>query len=198
MAVLNDEQTMLKDAAKAWTADRSPVSAFRKLRDGGEANGFDPKVWAEMGEMGWAGVIVPEAHGGSEFGYKSLGLVLEETGRTLTASPLVSTALIGAAALTISGTAAQKEVWLPKIAEGKTVLALAVDEHAHHAPARTAMSARKDGEGYVLEGKKLFVVDGGAAEALIVAARTSGTPGEEAGSPFSSCLPTPPGSRARC
>jgi alkylation response protein AidB-like acyl-CoA dehydrogenase len=181
MAVLNDEQTMLKDAAKAWTADRSPVAAFRKLRDGGEANGFDPKVWAEMGEMGWAGVIVPEAHGGSEFGYKSLGLVLEETGRTLTASPLLSTALIGASALTLGGTAAQKVAWLPRIAEGKAVLALAVDEHSHHAPARIAMTAKKDGDGYILDGKKLFVVDGGAAEALIVAARTSGQAGEEAG-----------------
>ncbi len=181
MAVLTEEQTMLKDAAKAWTADRSPVTAFRKLRDSDAANGFDPAVWKEMGEMGWAGVIVPEAHGGSEFGYRSLGLVLEETGRTLTASPLVSTALIGASALNLGGTAAQKQAWLPRIAEGKAVLALAVDEHAHHAPARIAMTARKEGEGYVLDGKKLFVVDAGAADALIVAARTSGQAGDEAG-----------------
>ena len=93
----------------------------------------------------------------------------------------MSTALIGASALTLGGTAAQKDAWLAKIAEGKTVLALAVDEHAHHAPARISMTAKKDGEGYILDGKKLFVVDGGAAEALIVAARTSGKVGEEAG-----------------
>ena len=82
----------------------------------------------EMGEMGWAGVIVPEAHGGSEFGYRSLGLVLEETGRTLTNSPLLSTALIGASALTLGGTEAQKAAWLPRIAAAEAVIALALEE----------------------------------------------------------------------
>ncbi len=181
MAVLSEEQTMLRDGAKDWATEKAPVSALRKLRDGGSDFGFDPAAWKEMGEMGWAGVIVPEAHGGSEFGYRSLGLVLEETGRTLTASPLVSTALVGASALTLGGTAAQKEAWLGKIAAAECVTALAVDEGAHHHPAAVAMTAAKAGAGYTLTGKKPFVIDGMAADLFIVAARTSGKAGEEAG-----------------
>ncbi|OYX92883.1 MAG: acyl-CoA dehydrogenase, partial [Caulobacter sp. 35-67-4] len=92
MAVLTEEQTMLRDAAKGWTTDSAPVGALRKLRDARSGQSFDPAAWAEMGQMGWAGVIVPEEHSGSAFGYLGLGLVLEETGRTLAASPLLSTA----------------------------------------------------------------------------------------------------------
>jgi alkylation response protein AidB-like acyl-CoA dehydrogenase len=181
MAVLTEEQTMLRDAARDWASDKAPVSAFRKLRDQGSDVGYDPAAWVEMGAMGWAGVVVPEAYGGSAFGYRALGLILEETGRTLAASPLVSTALIGATALTLGGTAAQKAAWLPKIAAAECVTALALDETAHHHPARTAMTAAKSGAGYTLSGVKPFVVDGMAADLFIVPARTAGQPGDEAG-----------------
>ena len=181
MAALTEEQTMLRDMAKDWTAETSPVAALRKLRDGGSDLGFDPAAWVHMGEMGWAGVVVPETYGGSEFGYRSLGLVLEETGRTLAASPLISTALVGASALILGGSAAQKEAWLPKIAAAQTVVALAVDETPHHHPAGVAMTAEKAGAGYKLSGKKPFVIDGMAAERFIVAVRTSGKVGETAG-----------------
>ncbi|MDO9335321.1 MAG: acyl-CoA dehydrogenase family protein [Caulobacter sp.] len=167
MAVLNEEQTMLRDGAKAWTQTESPTTKLRQLRDSGSHQPFDPAAWAEMGAMGWAGVIVPEEHGGSAFGYLSLGLILEETGRTLTASPLLSTALIGASALSLYGSEAQKAQWLPKIAEGTVVTALAVDEGPHHNPARIALSAT----GGKLTGKKTFVVDGDVADLFIVAAR---------------------------
>ena len=83
MAVLTEEQTMLRDAAKSWAQEASPVSELRKLRDAHEGNSFDPAKWAQMGQMGWAGVIIPEEFGGSAFGYQSLALILEETGRTL-------------------------------------------------------------------------------------------------------------------
>ncbi len=181
MAVLTEEQVMLKDAAKGWVSERSPVSALRKLRDADVDVGFDRAAWAEMGQMGWAGVVVPETYGGSEFGYRSLGLVLEETGRTLTNSPLVSTALFAASVLTLGAGAAQKEAWLGRIAEAGAVIAPAIDEHAHHAPAATALAATRSGDGWTLTGKKPFVLDGMAADAFIVAARTSGKPGEEAG-----------------
>jgi alkylation response protein AidB-like acyl-CoA dehydrogenase len=181
MAVLNEEQTMLRDAAKSWTQDNSPTTALRKLRDSGSGASFDPAVWAEMGQMGWAGVIVPEEYGGSAFGYLSLGLVLEETGRTLTASPLVSTALAAASALILGGSEAQKQEWLTKIAAGEAVATLAVDEGPHHNPERTALEAKASGGGYALTGKKTFVIDGNEADLLIVAARTSGKPGETDG-----------------
>nr|WP_295107519.1 acyl-CoA dehydrogenase family protein [uncultured Caulobacter sp.] len=174
MAVLTEEQTMLRDAAKGWASESAPVGALRKLRDGKSKQSFDPAAWAEMGEMGWAGVIVPEEHDGSAFGYLGLGLILEETGRTLAASPLLSTAMIGASALQLGGSDAQKSAWLPKIATGAAVATLAIDEGSHHNPARTALTATKGGAGYVLNGTKTFVLDGEAADLLIVAARTSG------------------------
>lgn len=181
MAVLTEEQTMLRDAAKGWTTDSAPVGALRKLRDSKSGASFDPAAWSEMGQMGWAGVIVPEEHNGSAFGYLGLGLVLEETGRTLVASPLLSTALIAASALNLAGTDAQKTAWLDKIALGEAVATLAVDETSHHAPARTALAATKAGGGFVLNGAKTFVIDGEAADLLIVAARTSGKPGDTDG-----------------
>ena len=181
MAVLTEEQTMLRDGAREWVSARAPVAALRRLRDAKAGDGFDPALWREMGELGWAGVVVPEAHGGSAFGYAGLGLVLEETGRTLTASPLLSTGLIGAAALTLGGNEAQQGEWLPKIAAGEAVVALALEETAHHAPARTALKADKHMSGFTLEGKKTFVLDGMEADVLIVPARTTGAPGDEAG-----------------
>src|ERR1700722_439022 len=181
MAILNEEQTMLRDAAKAWVAQKSPVTALRKLRDAAVINGFDPAVWAEICEMGWAGILIPEIYGGSGLGYLTLRLVLEETGRTLTASPLVSTALAATTALLLAGNESQKSEWLPRFANGKAIGALAVDETAHHAPERTAVKAERDGAAWKLSGKKTFVLDCGAADILVVAARTSGKPGDTQG-----------------
>lgn len=174
MAVLTEEQSMLKDAAKSWVQEKSPVSAFRKMRDSGVELGYDAKAWNEMAEMGWAGVIIPEEYGGSNFGYLSLGLILEETGRTLTASPLLASGLAGASALILGGTDAQKSEWLPKIAEGAVVATLAVDEGPHHNPEKVATEAKKVGAGYTLTGKKTFVLEGPAAGLLIVSAKTAG------------------------
>jgi len=181
MAVLTEEQSMLRDAARTWVQEKSPVSAFRKMRDSGQPLGYDPAAFAEMAEMGWTGVIIPEEYGGSDFGYLSLGLVLEETGRTLTASPLLSTALAAASALILGGSDAQKEVWLPKIASGEAVGTLAIEEGPHHAPEKVALAAAKSGAGYTLNGKKSFVLEGMAASLFVVSARTSGNPGDKQG-----------------
>ncbi|PXA84632.1 acyl-CoA dehydrogenase [Caulobacter sp. D4A] len=178
MAVLTEEQTMLRDAARSWAQESAPVSALRKLRNEGSKASFDPAAWGEMGQMGWAGVVVPEAHEGSGFGYLGLGLILEETGKTLAASPLLSTALIAASALELGGSDAQKAAWLPKIAAGEIVASLAVDEHAHHNPTRIDLGYKEFG-GYVLNGTKTFVLDGEAADLLIVAARAEGTSGTD-------------------
>jgi alkylation response protein AidB-like acyl-CoA dehydrogenase len=181
MAVLNEEQSMLRDAAKSWTQEKSPVTAFRKMRDSGVDIGYDAKAWNEMAEMGWAGVIIPEEHGGSAFGYLSMGLILEELGRTLTASPLIASGVGAASALALGGSDAQKSEWLPKIADGSVVGALAVDEGAHHAPEKVALAATKSGAGYSLSGTKTFVIEGLAANLLVVSARTSGAPGDKDG-----------------
>ena len=181
MAVLNEEQSMLRDAAKSWVQEKSPVTAFRKMRDSGAPLGYDAAAWNEQAEMGWAGVIIPEDFGGSAFGYLSMGLILEEMGRTLTASPLLASGLAAASALMLGGSDAQKSEWLPKIADGSVVGTLAVDEGAHHAPEKVATTATKAGAGYKLNGTKTFVLEGPAAGLLIVSARTSGKPGETDG-----------------
>jgi alkylation response protein AidB-like acyl-CoA dehydrogenase len=161
--------------------EKSPVTAFRKMRDSGNADGFDRKAWEEMAELGWAGILIPESYGGTGLGYLTLGLVLEETGRTLTASPLLSTALTATTALLLGGNETQKKKWLPRIAEGKAIGTLAVDEGAHHAPEKIALKAEKSGSGYKLNGNKVFVMDGGAADFIVVAARTSGKAGDKNG-----------------
>ncbi|HEV2649869.1 MAG TPA: acyl-CoA dehydrogenase family protein [Rhizomicrobium sp.] len=181
MAVLNEEQSMIRDGAKSWVSEKSPVTAFRKVRDAATGDGFDRAAWKEMAEMGWAGILIPEEFGGTGLGYLTLGLVLEETGRTLTASPLISTALTATTALLLAGDDAQKKKYLPEIAEGKLIATLAVDEGPHHAPEKIAVKAEKSGAGYKINGKKTFVLDGGTADLIIVAARTSGKPGDKGG-----------------
>ncbi|HEY1447047.1 MAG TPA: acyl-CoA dehydrogenase family protein [Caulobacteraceae bacterium] len=173
MAVLTEEQSLLRDAAKTWTQEKSPVSAFRKMRDSSAPLGYDPAAFAEMAQMGWTGVIIPEEYGGSDFGYLGLGLILEETGRTLTASPILASALAAASAIILGGTAAQKQAWLPRIASGEAVGALAVDEGPHHAPARIAATF----SGGKLTGKKTFVLEGMAAGLLVVSANGPDGPG---------------------
>jgi alkylation response protein AidB-like acyl-CoA dehydrogenase len=149
--------------------EKSPVSAFRKMRDSGTELGYDVNAWNEMAEMGWAGVIIPEEYGGSNFGYLSLGLILEELGRTLTASPLLASGLGAASALILGGSDAQKSEWLPKIADGSVVGALAIDEGPHHAPEKI-QAAFKDGK---ITGRKVFVLEGMAAGIIIVGGKNA-------------------------
>jgi acyl-CoA dehydrogenase len=137
--VLNEEQTMLRDAARDFLGARAPVSHLRELRDHGGPDGFSRELWAEMAELGWSAILVPEDHGGLGYGYTGLGLVLEETGRTLTPSPLLGTALTAVTALNLAGTPAQRAAVLPGIASGKRILSLACDETS--AIARTVASA---------------------------------------------------------
>jgi alkylation response protein AidB-like acyl-CoA dehydrogenase len=179
--VLTEEQQMLRDSARAFADEKLPVSQLRALRQKGGEEGYDKAAWKEMVDLGFAGVIVPEEFGGSGFGYVGLGQVLEAQGRTIASSPLISTALIGASALMLAGNEKQKAAYLPKIASGDLITALAVDEGPHHDPSHIATTAKKSGSGFTLSGEKRYVVDGAAADLLIVAARTSGKPGDATG-----------------
>ena len=182
MALTLDADTaLIRDTALDFFTKRAPVSALRKLRDEKDALGFSLPLWRQMAELGWAGFLVPEAYGGSDFGYVGLGQVLEAAGRSLAASPLISTALIGASALALAGNEAQKAAHLPALARGERLLALALDEGAHHAPYRIATTATRSGAGFRIEGEKRFVLDGHVAELLVVAARSSGGVDERRG-----------------
>ena len=179
--ILNEEQNMLKDAAKSFCEENAPIGQLRKLRDDDSADGFDRDTWSQMVELGWAGIPFPEEHGGLAFGYKGLGVVTEETGRTLAASPLFATVWLGGTILNLGGSAAQKAELLPKVAGGELLLALALEESHRHNPYGVAATATAADGGYRLSGSKKFVLDGHVADKLIVAARTAGAAGDRDG-----------------
>ncbi|HNC76286.1 MAG TPA: acyl-CoA dehydrogenase family protein [Pseudomonadales bacterium] len=178
---LNDEQRFLKQTAAEFFAQQAPIAQLRQLRDQHSADGFDRATWQEMVELGWSGILIPERFGGSDFGFLGLALVLEESGRTLAATPLLATALIGASALLLGGSAAQQQAHLPAIAAGQRLSALAIEEQGRHAPYQIACRVERQGSGFVLDGSKQFVIDGHVADLLIVSARSRGQPGERDG-----------------
>ena len=179
--VLTEEQEMLRDSARGFLEEKAPVSALRKLRDDQDETGFDRGLWKEMAEMGWAGILVDEEHGGSGFGFTGAGVLAEEMGRTLTASPFLSTSILAATALQKFAQEAQQKEYLPQISAGDLVMALAVDETNKHGPAKTSLAAEKSGNAFKLSGSKTFVADGHVADKVIVAARTAGAAGDEDG-----------------
>jgi alkylation response protein AidB-like acyl-CoA dehydrogenase len=89
LAALTSEQSLMRDQAKSWASKQAPVDKFRAMRDSGIEQRFDPQTWSEIIEMGWTGILIPEEYGGSDLDYLTFGLVLEELGRQLTASPLL-------------------------------------------------------------------------------------------------------------
>ncbi|MDG1473875.1 MAG: acyl-CoA/acyl-ACP dehydrogenase, partial [Porticoccaceae bacterium] len=179
--VLNEEQQMLKESAKGFLTEHAPISVLRANRDAGSEAGYSGLLWPQMVNMGWAAILIPEEYGGLAFGHVGMAQIIEETGRTLTASPLLSTAVLGVTAINLAGNQEQKTQLLAAIASGELTTALAVDESAHHCPAGTAMSAECKAGDYILNGVKRSVVDGSTADKLIVAARTSGEEGDSQG-----------------
>jgi alkylation response protein AidB-like acyl-CoA dehydrogenase len=167
--ILTEEQTMLQDAADGFLNERAPIAHLRKLRDARDADGVSRDLWRAFGEMGFAGVIIPEALGGMGLGAVEAGVIAESLGRTLTPSPYLGSSILSAKVLIDGGSQAQ-QAWLPKIAAGEAILALAVDEGAKHAPSRITTRAERAGNGFKLNGAKAFVLDGHVADALIVAA----------------------------
>jgi alkylation response protein AidB-like acyl-CoA dehydrogenase len=179
--VLSEEQELLRNTAREFIGENAPVKELRRLRDEQDAIGFSRAMWTEMAELGWAGILLPEEFGGSDLGYAELGVVLEETGRTLAATPFLSTVLLGGNAVLLGGNETQKKEILPALAKGERILALALEESAHHAPYAIATRAEATSSGYKLSGKKTFVQDGHVADQLVVVARTAGKPGERDG-----------------
>jgi len=179
--VLNGEQQMLRDSAKDFAEQRTPVNHFRSLRDNKDPHNWDKEIWKEMVDLGWSGILIPEEFGGSDFGLAGISVIMQEVGKTLTPSPLLATAVLGASAIASYGTQEQKSKYLPMIASGEITTAVAVDEESHHRPFNTVSSAKAEGDKWVLNGKKKFVVDGASADVLIVLARTSGTKGDSTG-----------------
>jgi acyl-CoA dehydrogenase len=179
--VLTEDQTLLKNSAAEFCKAQSPIESMRDLRDNNDETGFSSEIWQAMVDMGWTGAIFPEELGGFGFGYQGIGLALEETGKTLVNSPLLSHAVLSGSLIMCGGTDAQKEELIPAIISAEQLYTAAIDESATHDPGAIAMTAEKTGDGYTLSGDKKFVLDGHTAGQFIVAARTSGNAGDESG-----------------
>jgi alkylation response protein AidB-like acyl-CoA dehydrogenase len=177
---LTSDQEMLQRTVHNLVRERSPVAAARKLRDEKSSDGFDRRLWRELAELGVAGVALPESLGGAGLGYRELGLVFEELGRTLCATPMLASCVLGGELLRLHGSEAQKSL-LPKVAAGEQLLALAYNEAPHHAPERCSTRAEASGDGFVLRGQKRFVLDAHVADRLFVLARTAGGATERKG-----------------
>lgn len=177
---MNEDRQMLLRTARDVVRERSPVAALRKLRDERSAHGVDLTFWSELCELGLPALAWSEAEGGSGLGDVELGLVCEELGRTLSATPLFASVILAGELLRRAGTSAQKAM-LPEIAQGKVRLALAHTEGPHFAPWNVQTRAERAGQGFVLHGQKAFVLDAHLADSLLVVARTSGAKDASAG-----------------
>ena len=177
--ILTDDQRMLHDTVRPFMAEEGAIKKqLRHWRDTGCTDGYGTDLWKQFAELGLTGILIPESQGGAGLGAVETGLVLEEIGRNLTPSPFLTTAVAAVRALEGS---AQAERWFPGILAGETVAALAIDEGKHHDPSGLALEAKRQGNGFVLNGSKQFVVHGNSADVVLVAARTAGSAGETAG-----------------
>lgn len=169
--ILTDEQVMLRDAVNGYLSEHAPIKHLRHLRDSRDADGVSRDLWAGFGEMGFAGVLIDEEHGGSGLGAVEAGIIAEGLGRTLTPSPFLGTSVLSTSVLKSAGSEDQK-FWLSKIAAGEAIVALALDEGSKHAPHRIQTTAEPSGNGFKLNGTKAMVLDGHIADALIVVAQS--------------------------
>ena len=164
--LLNDEQKMLSKTAHEFICERAPAARIRAFRDSGDELGFSRELWAEMAELGWLGLQIPESYDGLGLGFFDLCVVLEQSGRELMPEPFISTLLLGTQALLLGGTDAQKEALLPGVAAGETLLALG------HEEAGAPLLATEVAERFELSGEKVQVLDGHVADRIIVSATT--------------------------
>lgn len=171
----NEDQAMLAETVTGFMADEGGIKKqLRHYRDINCQDGFGHALWKQFAEMGLTGMLAAEADGGLAMGHVEAGIVLQQIGRNLTPSPFLTTSVMGVTALS-GGSDDLRGRWLPGVIAGDAVLAVAVDEGPKHRPERIAARAEKAGNGFRLSGRKAFVVHGASADAIIVAARTSGS-----------------------
>jgi len=168
----SEEQEELRRTVRAFLEDKSSSAEVRRLMETTE--GYDPAVWEQMGsQLGLQGLAIPEEYGGSGYSYVELIVVLEEMGRALLAAPYFSTVALAANAILHSGDDAAKKELLPGIASGETIATLAMTEDNGRWDAEgITATATKAGDGYTIDGHKMFVLDGHTANLIIVAAKT--------------------------
>lgn len=174
---LNSEQSLIARTARDFVRQESPVARFRALRDRDDPLGYSPVLYAQMADLGWAGLLFDEAHGGAGLGFAEMIIIMEELGRSLAPEPFIGCVGLAGTALARSGAGATQEKWLRGVADGSRIVAL-----AHHEPGGrhdvSDVGARADFRdgGFVLNGAKSLVLDACGADAFIVPARAADGP----------------------
>ena len=175
----SEEQEELRRTVRQFLEAKSSSPDVRRLME--TAEGYDEAVWRQMGqELGLQGLHIPEEYGGQGFSFVELCIVLEEMGRVLLCAPYYSTVVLAANAILNAGTDAQKQAHLPSIASGESIATLAFTEpNGKWDASGITMEAKPSGDGYALNGTKMFVIDGHTADQIVVVARLAGTTGED-------------------
>ncbi len=169
--VRDEEQRMFADTARKLFAEHAPVGRLRALRDANDEVGFSRALHAQMAELGFLALGLPEEHGGVGT-FFDLAVVLEEAGRKLAPEPLVSAVLLGARTLLLGENAAAAERLLPRIAAGEAIATLAFEEDGMRFDfARPKTTAARVAGGFELRGRKTQVLDAHVADAIFVTAR---------------------------
>ena len=166
---LTDEQRLLRESAERFVAESYDADHRRKMAN--DPLGFSPAVWTQFAELGWLALPIAEEFDGLGGSAVEIGILMEAFGRGLVSEPYIATVVLGAALIERCGSTAQKQAILPKIADGSLKLALAHSERAARFDlAKVATAAHKTAQGWRLAGSKIAVLDGHAADEIIVSA----------------------------
>lgn len=166
---LSNEQRLLRESAERFVAESYDADHRRKTAN--DPLGFSPDVWKQFAKLGWLALSIPEEFDGLGGGPVEIGILMEAFGRGLVSEPYLATVVLGAALIDRCGSAAQKQAELPKVADGSLKLAFAHSERAARFDlAKVATAADKTAEGWRLSGSKIAVLDGHAADEIIVSA----------------------------
>ena len=173
---LSDEQCLLRESADRFVG--TTYTADHRRKSAAEPNGFSTATWKQFAELGWLALPIAEQHGGLGGGAIEIGILMEAFGRALASEPYLSTVVIGAGLIAACGADTQKAALLPKVADGSLYLAFAHAERtARFDLAKVETSATKTRDGWRLSGHKITVLDGQAANQIIVSARLNGANG---------------------
>ncbi len=168
---LTEAQQMLRNSAREFLEAECTEAFVRAMEE--DERGYTPESWQKIAENGWLGLIFPEEYGGAGLEFLDLCILLEEIGGAMLPGPFFSTVVLGGMAILDAGSDEQKRQYLPGIAEGQVIATLALTEpDVRWDAAGIRATAEPDGDGFVINGTKLFVPNAHVSDYLVVAART--------------------------
>lgn len=176
----DEGQEMLRTAAREFLRTECPTRLVRDVE--ASADGFSPDLWRKMADLGWLALPLPEEYGGGGGSYLDAIALIDELGRSMAPEPYIASVISVGLAIGAHGTDEQKQAYLPRIGTGETIAAFALtEEEGSYRPGSIRLSAQRAGDGFELNGTKLFVQEGAIADLLLVVARTEDSADPEAG-----------------